>query len=214
MTLPTDQRERQLRRAGFRFIAGADEAGRGAWAGPIVAAAVILPATFRSPLIRDSKQLSPAARELAYREICRSAIAWAVCSLPATQIDRIGIQRANLSAITRAIARLSPRADMALIDAWNISLPIPSEGIIRGDQSSISIAAASILAKVSRDRALRSLSRTFPTYGFAQHKGYGTTGHQRALNQHGASAVHRHSFAPVARVSTSVVRKRRALVNR
>lgn len=194
MLQPTTTRERALRRVGYRAIAGVDEAGRGALAGPLVAAAVILPAWFRGLGLRDSKLLSPAAREHHYRRIVSGALAWAIHMEPASAIDREGIQTANLRALATAVARLSVPADVVLVDGFALALPVPSHRIIHGDATVLSIAAASVVAKVTRDRLMVALARRYALYGFAQHKGYGTLAHRRRLARHGPSPVHRRSF--------------------
>lgn len=198
MVEPTTGRERALRQRGYRRIAGADEAGRGAWAGPLVAAAVILPVRFPGAGTRDSKLLSPAARERAYDIITRRALAWAVRIEPAAAIDRAGIQAVNLRALVAAVTALNPSADYALIDGWRLTLPLPSERIIHGDALVLSIAAASILAKVTRDRLMVSAHRRYPRYGFNRHKGYGTRQHRDALARRGPCPLHRRSFRPIA----------------
>lgn len=194
MTRPTLRRERLLRQRGFTKIAGADEAGRGALAGPIVAAAVILPLRFTAQGIRDSKLLSPRQRQQHFTRITREAIAWSTEIIGPDVIDRKGIQFANLRALEQAIGKLETRPDFALIDAWRLTLPMPHEGIIRGDQTVLSIAAASIIAKVIRDRIMEALDPVFPAYEFRRHKGYGTLIHRRRIARHGPSRIHRHSF--------------------
>lgn len=197
MLVPTRRRERQLRAKGYRVIAGADEAGRGAWAGPLVAAAVILPETFAGHGIRDSKLLSPPERELHYARIVQAAIAWAVQVTPVEAIDATGVHVANLQAIVAAVQKLSLRPQYVLVDGWQLGLLVPCEGIVDGDQSVLSIAAASIVAKVTRDRLMTELHLRYPLYGFAVHKGYGTPQHQATLLRHGLSPVHRRSFHPL-----------------
>lgn len=202
MIAPTRLRERRLQRNGWRFIAGADEAGRGAWAGPLVAAAVILPKNFSARGIRDSKLLTPPAREIAYERIVQEAVAWNVCIVTPSSIDQGGVHRANLQALMKAVKGLRVTADYALIDAWQLTLPMPSQGIIGGDRTVLSIAAASIIAKVTRDRLLVELSQKFPDYNLSQHKGYGTRAHRSALTRFGPSPIHRFSFAPIARLTS------------
>lgn len=194
MAAPTAKRERALRRQGFQHIAGADEAGRGALAGPIVAAAVILPSRFTAQGIRDSKLLSPRQRQLHFTRITRAAIAWAAEIIGPEVIDRQGIQIANVRALERAVGKLDVRPDFALIDAWRLSLPMPHEGIVHGDRTVLSIAAASIIAKVIRDRIMEALDPIFPRYAFARHKGYGTLAHRHRITRHGPSPIHRRSF--------------------
>lgn len=192
------------KRTGLEFIAGLDEAGRGAIAGPVVAAAVILP--LDSPdisrllsQVNDSKQLSPIQRETQYRLIVAHALSFGVGSSSAEEIDEIGIIPANAKAMRTAISQLDPSPQYLLLDG-RMRLrnePLPQESVIRGDQLSLSIAAASILAKVSRDKHMLELDERFPQYGFARNKGYCTPEHVSALEQHGPCELHRHSFAPI-----------------
>ena len=201
--IPTLDYERLWWDAGFRRVAGLDEAGRGAWAGPVVAAAVILPADQPDLLrrlagVRDSKMLSPARREALLAVICEAALAWGVGLAPAAEIDQIGIVPATRAAMLRALERLSPAADALLIDY--LTLPqsdLPQRSLPKGDARVLSIAAASIVAKVSRDRMMVALDDELPGYGFARHKGYGTAAHRAALARLGPSRVHRRSFAPL-----------------
>lgn len=194
MPRPTLRRERALHRTGFRAVAGADEAGRGALAGPLVAAAVILPLNFRARGLTDSKLLTAPERERHYARIVAGAVAWAIRVEPAKVIDRDGIQAVNLRALAGAIAALNVPADYALIDWFRLRLPIPSDGISHGDRLALSIAAASVVAKVTRDRLMRELHRQYPVYAFHLHKGYGTPLHIRRLVEHGPSPSHRRSF--------------------
>lgn len=191
--------EQRLYSQGFKLVAGVDEAGRGALAGPLVAAAVILPRDARIPGIRDSKKLLAEQREQLYERIVETAISWSAVSIESTEIDSRGLQWANLKALERAARTLSHKSDYALIDGFDVkALEIPSLALIKGDSRSISIAAASIVAKVTRDRIMCDLHKAYPAYGFDQHKGYGTAAHLEALAKHGSSAIHRKSFAPVA----------------
>jgi ribonuclease HII len=185
------------------YIAGIDEAGRGALAGPVVAAAVILPRSkqIESLLagVNDSKQLSPKKRDLFYELIIEHALATGIGQQPAAVIDEIGIMPANKLAMQTAVHQLIPAPQFLLIDG-RIRLPqlnILQKAIIRGDSKSLSIAAASILAKVTRDRIMVALDQQYPRYGFAQHKGYGTQQHRDAIAKHGPCPQHRHSFAPI-----------------
>jgi ribonuclease HII len=187
----------------FTHIAGIDEAGRGALAGPVVAAAVILPLnnTIETLLhgVNDSKQLSAKKREALYDLIIQHALAYGIGQQSASVIDEIGILPANRLAMGTAVAQLTPKPQFLLIDG-RIRLPqlnILQKSIVRGDSQSLSIAAASILAKVTRDRLMVELDKQFPHYGFAQHKGYGTQQHRDAIIQHGPCPQHRHSFAPI-----------------
>ncbi len=187
----------------FTHIAGIDEAGRGALAGPVVAAAVILPlnGTIETILhdVTDSKQLPANKRETLFDLIIENALAYGIGQQPAAVIDKIGILPANRLAMQTAVSQLSPTPQFLLIDG-RIRLPqlnTLQQSIVRGDNQSLSIAAASILAKVTRDRLMCELDGQFPHYGFAQHKGYGTERHRAAIAQHGPCPQHRHSFAPI-----------------
>jgi ribonuclease HII len=177
-----------------------DEAGRGPLAGPVVAAAVVLPRECDLPDLRDSKCLSPAMREECYRRVLDTALCWAVSSVEADEIDRLNILRATHLAMARALARLSPPPHGAVVDGLPVSgLPCPHLAVVRGDSLSVSVAAASVLAKVTRDRLMRELDARYPGYALASHKGYSTPEHLRALRVLGPSPCHRHSFRPVAR---------------
>jgi ribonuclease HII len=201
---PTVDEELCLRAAGHVRIAGLDEVGRGCWAGPVVAAAVVLPtAALADPAllagVDDSKQLTAARRaELAAR-IVALADAWAVGAAPAHVVDSHGIVEATRLAMQVALLRLPRPADALLIDALRLEgWPCPQTALIRGDARCLSIAAASIVAKVARDRLMTALGRRHPEYGFETHKGYGTATHQRALYTHGPTAQHRRTFRPIA----------------
>ncbi len=183
-------------------VSGLDEAGRGAWAGPVTAGAVILPQDpdilKRLDGVRDSKQVNPAQRGRLAAKICQVASTWGVGSASNTEIDTLGIIAATRLAMTRALELLTPPPDYLLLDA--IFLPecsIPQMALVKGDQRSISIAAASILAKTSRDAVMLEMSETYDLYGFERHKGYGTKQHQRALVDYGPCALHRCSFSPI-----------------
>lgn len=201
-TIPTLAYERALaEQHGLRYVAGLDEAGRGALAGPVTAAAVILPANAETMLrgVNDSKQLTAVTRETLFDRITATAVAYGVGAATAQEIDAEGILPATRLAMMRALAQLRPAADGLLIDG-RIRLSTinrPQQSIIRGDSHSLSIAAASILAKVSRDREMVALDPFYPLYNFAQHKGYGTEVHRAAIAKYGATAVHRHTFAPI-----------------
>lgn len=198
--LPTFSEERALLARGFSLVAGVDEAGCGAWAGPVYAGAVILPSKMglRSPLVRDSKLLSPTQRAEVELLIKKSAHSWAVGVATAEEVDRLNVRRASALAMRRAVETLSSRPEFLLIDAFSIpGLDIPSKGIIGGDRIVKSIAAASILAKTARDRFMVELEALHPGYGFAAHKGYGTARHQAALGALGPCAEHRKSYAPI-----------------
>jgi len=204
---PTLNRERRLLRRGFFQVAGLDEAGRGAWAGPLSAGAVILPIrlpALRAILhnVRDSKQMTPRQRMLAAEKIRSVAVAWAVGSASAEEVDRIGPLRATRLAMIRAIAGLQTVPDHLLIDY--LTLPestLPQTAVTHGDALSLSIAAASVIAKTWRDEHMTALERLYPGYGFARHKGYGTGGHAEMLARLGACPEHRRSYAPVRRTT-------------
>jgi ribonuclease HII len=195
----TSRFEKAARKAGARLIAGVDEVGRGALFGCVAAAACILDPARHIRGLRDSKQLSPATRESLAEVIRASALAWAVAEVDAAQIDRINIGRASLLAMKLAVERLSVRPDFVLVDgSQRIDFGGPQQTIIDGDALSVSVAAASILAKVHRDGIVRSLDAVYPQYGLASHKGYATEAHRAALQFHGPSPLHRRSFSPVA----------------
>jgi len=190
--------ERNLQAKGFNLVAGVDEAGRGALAGPLIAAAVILPKEAGLYGLRDSKQLSPEQREVLFDKIIDLAISWQVFSVEHSDIDKYGIQWANLRALEQAVLTLRPPADFVLSDAFAINtLEIPNLAIIKGDTLSLSIAAASVVAKVTRDRIMCDYHEVFPEYGFDRHKGYGTQHHLEAMAKHGISEIHRKCFSPV-----------------
>lgn len=188
---------------GFQCIAGIDEAGRGPLAGPVSAAAVILPKSFSHELLNDSKKLNEKRREALYEELTqREDIRWAIAHGEVDEIDSVNILRSTHAAMMRAVEGLHPRPDFCLIDGLDVpGFPLPSEGIVKGDSKSFSIAAASILAKVSRDRLMLDYAVMYPEYGFDQHKGYGTRRHLEALRRHGPCPIHRKSFSPVAQLS-------------
>jgi ribonuclease HII len=190
--------ERAARAAGAKVIAGVDEVGRGALFGPVVAAAVVLPEGCRIPGLRDSKQLVREERERLAKIVERRALAIAIEEVDAETIDRINIYQATRTAMAAAVCRLAIVPDHLLIDALRLDLACAQTSIIYGDSLSISIAAASVLAKVYRDHRMRELDRDYPHYGLASHKGYGTPEHKRALVAHGPSPLHRKSFRPVA----------------
>jgi ribonuclease HII len=194
---PTDRYERRARRRGARLVAGVDEAGRGPLAGPVVTAAVVFQRGFPEGL-DDSKRLTLNERERLFELIlAKGTVSIAIASR--ARIDRMNILRASLWAMSRAVAGLSCRADHVLVDGNMLppNLVCPAEAIIGGDALSVSIAAASIVAKVTRDRLMANVGRAFPDYGFEDHKGYSTPGHFEALREHGPCPHHRQSFAPV-----------------
>ncbi|MCC6139110.1 MAG: ribonuclease HII [Nitrospira sp.] len=195
---PTEEFEQEARRCGYRRIAGVDEAGRGPLAGPVVSAAVILPVRCRLAGADDSKQLSASERERLYAEIMDRAVCVGVGSSTAEEIDRINILEATKLAMRRALAALSPAPDYLLIDAVRLTgVDMPVRPIIKGDALSLSIAAASIVAKVTRDRLMAQFHAVYPQYNFLAHKGYGTEDHLVRLAEHGPSPIHRRTFAPV-----------------
>jgi ribonuclease HII len=189
---------------GTLLIAGIDEAGRGALAGPVMAAAVILPlnnpdALAQLTAVHDSKQLSPQTREQLFLRITHYALSYALGIIPAATIDEIGILPATKLAMSTAVTQLQPTAAYLLVDGRDHlpNLNLPQQAIIRGDSLSLSIAAASILAKVSRDRLMVEMDNQYSNYGFARHKGYGTALHLQAIHRHGPCPLHRHTFAPI-----------------
>ena len=182
---------------GARLVAGVDEVGRGSLFGPVVAAAVILDPEYRVRGLRDSKLLLPERREILAERIRQHAIAWAIAAVDAARIDQINIYQASRVAMLEAVTQLKPTADHLLIDALRLDSDLPQRAIIHGDALSASIAAASILAKVERDRMVREWDPVFPVYRLASNKGYSTPHHLAALRQHGPSPLHRQSFAPV-----------------
>ena len=197
--------EEQLWAEGLRRVAGLDEAGRGAWAGPVYAAAVVLPADARIVQllagVRDSKRMSAKQRSRWRDCICAAAVDWAVGFSTNGEIDMLGIVTATCLAMTRALEGLKHQPQHLLVDYLTIpDCAFPQNGIAKGDAISLSIAAASVLAKTGRDAAMRALEEEYVGYGFGRHKGYGTTQHRAALEARGLSAVHRRSFAPMKRM--------------
>jgi ribonuclease HII len=192
--------ERVLDRAGLSPVAGIDEAGRGACAGPLVVAAVVLDPRKLSGLsgVADSKTLTAAAREEAYTEVMRTALSWHRVIIPATEIDACGLHVCNIAGMRRALAGLSIRPGYVLTDGFAVrGLGVPALAMWKGDEVAACVAAASIVAKVTRDRIMTGLSEQYPVYGFARHKGYSTRSHMRALARHGPCPEHRASFANV-----------------
>jgi ribonuclease HII len=195
--------ETALHARGLRWIAGVDEAGRGPLAGPVAAAAVMLPRGFSCPGLDDSKKISASKREILYHCLTGNAeVVWAVATADREEIDRLNILRATHLAMRRAVEALSPRPEHCLLDGLPVrGFPVPHDAIIKGDGLSLSIAAASIIAKVTRDCLMREIDREFPQFGFAKHQGYGTKAHLEALRIHGPCCYHRRSFQPVAQLS-------------
>ena len=190
--------ERALCEAGYGPVAGADEVGRGACAGPLVAGAVILPPDLRPTGLNDSKLMTPAARDEAYEQIVEAA-AWAVAVIPAADVDRMGVQEANYEALRRAVAGLGIRPAFVLFDGFTVpNAGVPSHAVVKGDRLAACISAASVIAKVTRDRIMTGLDGAHPNYGFAAHKGYSTAFHQAALQRWGPCAEHRLTYANVA----------------
>jgi ribonuclease HII len=189
--------ENALRRVGFMHVAGVDEVGRGCLAGPVVAAAVVLHPDRHIAGVADSKAVPAAEREQLYDRILLHAIAWAVADADPSEIDRINIHQASLRAMQRAVLALAPLPDIVLVDAFRVpDLPMAQRGVLHGDRRCAAIAAASIIAKVTRDRCMMELHGRDPRYGFDRHKGYATADHLEAVARHGYSDVHRRSFRP------------------
>lgn len=191
------QYELTLYKKGLTHIAGIDEVGRGPLAGPVVAAAVILPQDAYLPGLNDSKKLSEQKREELFQKINACAISIGIGIIPANEIDDVNIYQATKQAMKKAIFGLSVKPEHLLVDAMEIPIDIPQTSIIKGDANSVSIAASSIIAKVTRDRLMVRLSHDYPQYGFEKHMGYGTAYHLEALKKHGVTSEHRRSFAPV-----------------
>ncbi len=198
---PTFVEENRLRRQGFRLIAGVDEVGRGALAGPVMAAAVVMPARIKAPWVeqvKDSKLLSPGQRESLFDPICEAAIGFGVGSVDSWTISSIGIARATQIAMSQAVCQLSPPAEALLVDYFEIpDVKLPQKGVVDGDTLCFSIACASIVAKVTRDRMMSDYEVAYPGYMFGRHKGYGTAEHLECLRRLGPCAIHRRNFQPV-----------------
>lgn len=187
--------ERTCREKGYNYVAGVDEAGRGPLAGPVYAAAVILPEDVYIEGINDSKKLSEKKREELFDVICEKAVAYSIAECSEARIDEINILNATFEAMNKAVNGLNVKPDYVLVDGNRISgMDIPHETVVKGDAKSISIAAASILAKVSRDRAICMAAKKYPLYGFEKHKGYGTKAHCEALLKYGPCEIHRKTF--------------------
>lgn len=202
---PSFAEERKLEKQGYRLIAGIDEVGRGALAGPVIAAAVILPRELDSPWVgkvRDSKQLTPAGREFLDGCIRQVAVSIGIGSIPSDVIDTQGIAQATRLAMMMAVNQLSPEPEALLIDYFRLpDVKLPQKGVKDGDSLCFCIASASIIAKVARDRLMTELDSVYPGYGLAEHKGYGTAEHLTSLRRLGPSPIHRRSFGPVAEVA-------------
>jgi ribonuclease HII len=199
--MPAEDRwayEKDLWASGCRLVAGVDEVGRGPLAGPVVAAAVILPPTFRHEDIKDSKLLSERKRKELAPVLEKESLGWAVAAVDEREIERINILQATLLAMARAVRGLLSRPDYLLVDAVKIpEIRLPQKAIVKGDRLSASIAAASILAKVSRDRLMEEHHERFPRYNFRRHKGYGTAEHREAISRFGPCPIHRRTFRGV-----------------
>ncbi len=196
--------ERALQRRGFPFVAGADEAGRGACAGPLVVGAVVLPADRRGEIngLADSKLLTPAARERVYAEVVARATAYSVVVIPPGEIDARGLHVCNIAGMRRALASLARRPEYVLTDGFGVpGLGVPALAVWKGDRVAACVAAASVVAKVTRDRIMVELHDQWPQYGFAVHKGYVTAEHAEALRRYGPCRVHRFSYSNVAAVA-------------
>lgn len=195
-----------MQAAGNQLVAGIDEAGRGPLAGPVTAGAVILPEGYHHDWVNDSKKLSESRREQVYEDlIADKRVIWAWGLADAEEVDRVNILQATYLAMGRALESLAVKPDAALVDGRPVQgLSVPHRGVIKGDSLSLSIAAASIIAKVERDRIMRGYAIKFPQYGFDKHKGYGTKVHLEGLKNHGPCAIHRKSFAPVAEAAGEV----------
>ena len=204
--MPTSRHERALRREGYRSIAGLDEAGRGALFGPVFAAAVVLDPDREIRGLDDSKALEPERREVLSRRIQERAKTWSIAAADVFEIDHWNILEAARLAMRRAVEKLAPACDFLLIDAVRLDLDLPQKAIIHGDSISFSIAAASILAKVARDKALEAWDAVFPEYGLKHNKGYGTPDHYAALDRMGPTSLHRFSFEPVRNSAASQAR--------
>ena len=186
--------ERELLAEGARLIGGMDEAGRGPLAGPVVAAAVVMPLDEIIEGVDDSKKLSEKKREMLFDRIIEKAIAYKIVAVDEKEIDRINILQATKKAMTECVLGLSVKPDIVLVDAVKLALEVPTKAIIKGDALSYSIGAASILAKVYRDRLMRECDKLYPAYGFAKHKGYGTKDHIDAIRMVGPCPIHRRTF--------------------
>ncbi|BEQ14336.1 ribonuclease HII [Desulfoferula mesophila] len=198
---PSRARERQLSRSGYSLVAGVDEVGRGPLAGPVVAAAVILPPRWSVQGVNDSKRLDHQRRRTLAQAIKQEAVAWAVAGVAPQEIDRINIHQASLLAMRRAVDALAPSPDYLLVDGrFVLDMDLPQEAVVGGDASCTAVAAASILAKEERDALMRAMHQIWPQYNFAANKGYGTAEHRRALTECGPCPLHRRSYAPVAQL--------------
>ncbi|MDR1234990.1 MAG: ribonuclease HII [Mycoplasmataceae bacterium] len=193
--------ENKYRLKGYKKIVGLDEAGGGSWAGPLVVGAVILPTNYHNDEINDSKQLSIQKREQLYDEIIKNALDYSIIFIEPNEVDKLNPKMASITGMKRAIDDLRIKPDVALIDAEVIESKIETKSIIKGDEKSISIAAASILAKVSRDRYMKKMDKQYPQYHFGKHKGYGTMEHLKILKKYGPiKNFHRYSYKPIQKM--------------
>ncbi|MFD2157585.1 ribonuclease HII [Rubritalea tangerina] len=201
--MPDLSLEQKAHAEGHSLVVGVDEAGRGPLAGPVSAAAVLLPEGYTHPLLDDSKKLSEKKREQIFEDLMEDErVVWGHSYAEVDEIDSINILKATHAAMARAVQQLDLDSPYCLIDGLAVpGFPFASEGIVKGDGKSLSIAAASIIAKVKRDRAMKTYAEQYPEYGFEKHKGYGTKAHLAALHAHGPCVLHRQSFAPVAQLS-------------
>lgn len=195
---PTQHMEQQLEQRGFSWVAGCDEVGRGSWAGPLVAAAVILKPQIHLPMLADSKLLTAKQRQALFGKIVEAAIAWGIGMVSASEVDQLGLTQATHIAFDRALVHASHPVSYILVDGQGFHFPAtPFSCVVNGDRTVASIAAASILAKVYRDYLMGFMNQLFPGHGFDQHKGYGTAAHHRCLKERGVTRIHRQSFAPI-----------------
>lgn len=201
--MPDLSHEAELQEQGHEYVAGIDEAGRGPLAGPVAAAAVILPKNYSCDGLTDSKKISAKKRELIYQELTGNPeVIWSVATASCEEIDQLNILNATHLAMRRAASSLVTPPDYCLIDGLPVKdFPHPHQAIVKGDSISLSISAASIIAKVTRDRLMKEIDQEFPQFGFAKHQGYGTKAHLEALRTHGPCKHHRRSFQPVAQLS-------------
>lgn len=195
--VPNLKYEIELWQKGFKFIAGVDESGCGPWAGPLVAAAVILNPNKRIKKIKDCKLLNSKLREELYEKISREAFDFSFTLIEPAEIDKLGVRIASTKAMKNSLEKLKIKPDFVLSDAFSIEIDLPQKAIIKGDQVCLSISAASIIAKVKRDRLMEDLHKKYPRYGFDRHKGYGTKLHQEMLKKYGPSNIHRKSYKPI-----------------
>lgn len=213
IALAMTEYERELQARGYRFVAGADEVGRGCLAGPIVAAAVIFEQKTVMVGVKDSKLLTAAQRQHRAQEIKKRAVAWSIALIDNNGIDKLGIQQANLQVLCRAVAQLKPQAHFILVDGFSLpSCPLPHLKLIKGDRLSLSVAAASILAKVYRDELMVNSGEAYADYGFKSNKGYGTAQHLKAIKKYGYTPLHRKSFSPVSESCPRLLEVKSAIV--